>query len=186
MKKGILIFLIGFLCGALFLNLLCINAIKVHKNIIRAELGVEQQLLAQRAEKKRDYIRALVHRWNVVDTASQDGFRVFRPETSQRIDGGFFFPFHAIVLRQVEKTTDPKGKGQKINEGLQRAQLALTMEKAGMIEAAEEQWEKATELIPIDIDRLKIMSLENRKNIHSDLYKEAEKNNTRQLVDLKK
>lgn len=175
MKKNIFIFLIGFFCGALLLNLLSMNAIKINKNIIKAELSAEQQMLAQRAERKGNYMRALAHRWNVVDIASQDGFRIFRDRKSKNNNLGFLFTFQAIVLRQMEKAVDPEGKGRKIDEGMQRAQLALTLEKAGMHEVAAEQWKKAAELISIEIERVKKMTLDMRKEIYSDLYKKAEK-----------
>jgi len=175
MKKNISLFIIGFICGGLLLNFLSINAIKVHKRIIRSGLEAEQQMLAQRAEREGDYMQALVHRWNVVGAASQEGFRVFRPETSKGVDVGFIFPFQAIILSQIFKAADPQGKGKRVNDGLQRAQLALTMEKVGMVETAAEQWKKAAELIPMEIDRLKKMTLGSREKIYSDLSKEAER-----------
>ena len=174
MKKNILIFLIGFFCGVLFLNLLCMNALRVQKNIIKSELSAEQQMLAQRAERKGDYTRALIHRWNVVDLASPDGFRVFRDKKSKKDNLGFLFLFHAITLRQMEKRIDPRGKGRKINEGIERARLALTLEEAGMTEVAAEQWNKAAELTSMKIEEVKKLVLDLRKEIYSGLYKEAE------------
>lgn len=175
MKKNILFFIVGLLCGAIALNLLWMNAIKVHTNIIRSALEVEQQFLAQRAEREGDYMRGVVHRWNAVDAVFQDGFRVFRSEICKEVDGGFFFPFHAIVLQQIEKAAGPLEKGRRTNEALHRAQLALTIEKAGMPKMATEQWKKAAELIPVEINKLKKMTLKLREDIHSDLAKEAEK-----------
>lgn len=174
MKRNILIFVIGFICGALFLNLLCINALRVHKNIIKSELSAEQQMLAQRAERKGNYVRALVHRWNVADLASQDSFRIFNKK-SKKYNLGFLFPFAAIALREMEKAVDQEGKARKIDEGMGRAQLALTMEKAGMPQAAAKQWKRAAELISIEVERVKKMALDLRKEIHSDSYKKAEK-----------
>ena len=103
MKRSIMVFIIGFICGALFLDLLCMNAIRVHKTLIRYNLYGEQELLARRAEREGNYMRALVHRWNTVDALSEDGFRVLRPELAKRFGGGPIFPFKAIAISRMKK-----------------------------------------------------------------------------------
>ncbi len=175
MIKNVLIFVIGFFCGALFLNLLCINALNVHKTIIKAKLSAEQQMLAQRAQRDSDFLRALIHRWNVVDLNSKDGFRIFRKNQSEKNNLGFSFPFAAIVLRQIEKKSDPAGKGKIMQEGLERAQLALAMEEAGMPHRAAEQWEKAAKLSGQEISRMKRLAENLRKKVYTDYIKKPKK-----------
>ena len=152
MKKSILIFVIGFICGAIFLNLLCMNAIIAHKNIMRYNFSVEQEMLARRAQREGNDMRALVHCWNTVDAVCEDGFRIFRPKSAQKggdepffRGDGFFFPYQAIAMRFRENMILPVDK-KRMNEGRQRAQLALAMEKVALEEAAQTQWQEAAVL----------------------------------------
>lgn len=175
MIRSIIVFIIGFMCGALLLDLLCMNAIKVHKTLIRYNLYGEQELLARRSERENNYIRALVHRWNTADILSQDGFRVLRPELAKGFGCGVLFPFQAIALSHMKKTMEPGEKEIRFNEGFQRAQLALTMEKVGMVEAAEEQWNNASELSSTGIDELRKMVLRLRERADSEQSMEGER-----------
>ena len=152
MQKAILIFIIGFVCGAIFLNLLCMNAIIVHKNIMRYNFSVEQEMLARRAQRGGNDMRALVHCWNTVDAVCEDGFRIFRPKSAQKggddpffRGDGFFFPYQAIGMRFMENRILPLDR-KRMNEAMQRAQLALAMEKVALKEAAQTQWQEAAVL----------------------------------------
>ena len=152
MRKSILIFVVGFICGAIFLNLLCMNAIIAHKNIMRYNFSVEQEMLARRAQREGNDMRALVHCWNTVDAVCEDGFRIFRPKSTQKggdeplfRGDGFFFPYQAIAMRFMENMLLPLDK-KRMNEGMQRAQLALAMEKVALEEAAQTQWQEAAVL----------------------------------------
>ena len=174
MRKSIVGFSAGFICGALFLDLLSVNAMTVLKEGIRYNLYGEQELRARRAEREDNYMRALVHRWTTVDALSEDGFRVFRPEFARSFGGGFLFPFQALAVRLPGKAF-PEVKLRRFNEGVCRAQLAFAMEKVGMGEAAEEQWNKAAELSMDDIDVLKEMVVRLRGIADSEQSMEAER-----------
>ena len=109
-------------------------------------------MLARRAQREGNDTRALVHCWNTVDAVCEDGFRIFRPKSAQKGgDGpffrgdGFFFPYQAIAMRFMENMILPLDKKRR-NEGMQRAQLALAMEKVGLEEAAQTQWQEAAVL----------------------------------------
>ena len=152
MKKSILIFVIGFICGAIFLNLLCMNAIITHKTIMRYNFSIEQEMLARRAQREGNNIRALVHCWNTVDAVCEDGFRIFRPKSTQKggdepffRGDGFFFPYQAIAMRFMDTIFLPLDQ-KRMNEGMQRAQLALAMEEVALEEAAQTQWQEAAVL----------------------------------------
>ena len=138
MKKSILIFVIGFICGAIFLNLLCVNAISEHKNIMRYSLAIEQEMLARRARREGNDMRALVHCWNTVDAVCEDGFHIFRSKSAQKggdepffRGDGFFFPYQAIARRFMANMILSLDK-KRMNEGMQRAQLALAMETVAL------------------------------------------------------
>ena len=161
MKKSILIFAVGFVCGAIFLNLLCMNAIIAHKNIMRYNFSIEQEMLARRAQREGNDMRALVHCWNTVDAICEDGFRIFRSKSAQKgADGllfrgdGFFFPYQAIAMRFMENMILSLDK-KRMNEGMQRAQLALAMEKVAVEEAAQTQWQEAAVLASDHTEKLR-------------------------------
>lgn len=172
MRRSIIVFLVGFICGALSLDLLCMNALRVQKSILRYNLSGEQELLSRRAERESNYMRALVHRWNAVDALSEDGFRVFRPELARKYGDGLLFPFKAMVIRQKLVVSQ---KQQRFNEGIQRAQLAFTMEKVGMREAAEEQWNMATQLSSVGVDELRELVLKTAEFYNSEQSMEGER-----------
>ena len=174
MRKYIVGFSAGFVCGALFLDLLSVNAMTVLREGMRYNLYGEQDLRARRAEREDNYMRALVHRWTAVDALSEDGFRVFRSEFSERFGGGFLFPFQALAVRLSGKAF-PDVKSRRFSEGICRAQLAFAMEKAGMGKAAEEQWNKAAEVSASEIDVLRDLVLRLRETADSEQSMEAER-----------
>ncbi len=151
MKKSIFFFVIGFACGALVLDILCIKAVPVYTDAIKYNFLAEQELLARRAQREGNDMRALVHRWNAVDAISENGFDVFQPEWKSKNKPGLLYPFQSLCI----KCGSSGEKTLRLNEGLHRARLALAMRKVGMEEPAKEQWDKALELTSWQTDKLK-------------------------------
>ena len=157
----------GFVGGVLFTCLLYSNAITKYQMTLRYRLLGEQQLLARRAERENDNMRAFVHRWNAVDALSEDGFRIFRPEFAKNPGGKFTFPLLGIGKCG---SCCPGEKSLDLNRALNRGHLALAMEEVGMEEVAKEQWEIACQIYPhpISVDDLRKRVLKIRELNNSE------------------
>src|SRR5271169_2958192 len=92
------IFTSGIITGAVLMNLLHMHLRPAYRETIRIDLKTEQKFLAGRVIRQGDNLRALSHRWNVVDAEASDGFRAFRTERNKEIDTSFFFPLYMLVL----------------------------------------------------------------------------------------
>jgi hypothetical protein len=171
------IFIGGIIVGAILMNLLDMYVRPAYREVIRIDLKTEQEFLASRAIRQGDKVRALSHRWNVVDAESKDGFRAFRKERNSDIDSEFLFPFGMIVLKaMMHYKEDNLKKGAQIVEGINRGKLAHALESIGAREEAYKQWEMArilTNKKSIEDTRKFILKLQEQDN--TDLHRQAEK-----------
>ena len=159
------------------MNLLHMYVRSVYRETTRIDLKTEQEFLASRAVRHGDKLRAASHRWNVVDSEADDGFRAFRRERHKDDDSSFLFPFYRVVLKAMTSPMEEsKIKPNRIIEGIDRGKLAIALESIGEKEQAAKQWEIARLLTRQksieDIRRLVISSLEQEK---TDLHLQAEK-----------
>src|SRR4030042_4569479 len=123
------IFVGGIIIGAVLINLLHMYVRSTYRETIRIDLKTEQEFLSGRAARQGDNLRALSHRWNVVDAEGRDGFRAFRKERNKDIDSSFFFPFHMFVLKAMKSPMGGKQKEiDKFIEGMDRGKLATALE----------------------------------------------------------
>ena len=167
----------GIVVGAVLMNLLHMFVRPTYRAMIRTDLKTEQEFLAGRATRQHDNFRAASHRWNVVDSSSEDGFRVFRRDRYKDNDSSFLFPFYMLALKaMVSPMDESKKKPSRIMEGIDRGKLAVALESIGEKEEAAKQWEIARILTSQksveDIRRLVLRSLEYEK---TDLHLQAEK-----------
>jgi hypothetical protein len=134
----------GIIIGAILMNLLHMHVRSTYRETIRVDLKTEQEFLAGRAARQGNNLRALSHRWNVVDAEARDGFRAFRKERNKDIDSSFFFPFHMLVLRAIQSPM--RGKQEEVDkfiEGMDRGKLATALESLGERQEASKQWDIA-------------------------------------------
>ena len=171
------IFVGGIIIGAVLMNLLHMYVRSTYRETIRINLKTEQEFLSVRAARRGDNLRALSHRWNVVDAEARDGFRAFRKERNKDIDSSFLFPFHMLVLRAIQSPM--KGKQEEVDkfiEGMDRGKLATALESLGEREEAAKQWDIARLLAKqksVEDVRSRVLgSLEGEK---TDLHLQAEK-----------
>jgi hypothetical protein len=171
------IFVGGIIIGAVLMNLLHMYVRSTYRETIRIDLKTEQEFLAGRAARQGDNLRALSHRWNVVDAEARDGFRAFRKERNKDIDSSFFFPFYVFVLKAIKPQM--RGKQKEVDmfiEGMDRGKLAVALESIGEKEEAAKQWDIARLLTRQksieDIRRRVLGWLEGEK---TDLHLQAEK-----------
>jgi len=166
----------GIIVGAVLMNVLHMYVRPAYRETIRIDLEIEQKFLAGRAARQGDELRALVHRWNVVDAEARDGFRVFRKEQNKDIDSSFFFPFHMLVLNAlIHPKEGMQEKGPRIIEGVSRGRLALALESIGARQEANKQWEMAQMLTnKKSIEDIRKLILSLREQEDTDIHHQAE------------
>jgi hypothetical protein len=111
------IFVGGIIIGGVFMNLLHMYVRSVYRETIRIDLKTEQEFLASRAARDGDKLRAASHRWNVVDSEADGGFRAFRRERHKDDDSSFLFPFYMLALKAM---VSPMDESKKSPAGLLR------------------------------------------------------------------
>ena len=166
----------GIITGAIIMNLLDMYLRPMYRETIRIDLKTEQEFLASRTARQGDKVRAVSHRWNVVDAEAEDGFRAFRKIENKNIDSSFLFPFQMYILKEISSDIESQQKGRRIAEGIDRGQLALALEKIGASQEANRQWEIArvmTKKNSIEDIRRFILKLQEQEN--TDVHLQAEK-----------
>jgi hypothetical protein len=171
------IFVGGIIIGAVLMNLLHMHVRSTYRETIRIDLKTEQEFLASRAARQHDDFKAASHRWNVVDSSSEEGFRAFRKERNKENDSSFFLPFYMVVLKAMGSPMEKAKKDpRRIIEGIDRGKLAVGLESIGENQEAAKQWEIARILTSQksveDTRKLVLRFLEHEK---TDSYLQAER-----------
>jgi hypothetical protein len=171
------IFISGLLIGAILMNFLYMYVLSVYRDTIRINFKTEQEFLSSREFRQGEIVRALVHRWNVVNSEADDGFRAFNRKRNKDIDESFLFPFQMLALKSIMQTKDGvQEKGARIAEGIDRGRLALSLESIGAQKEADKQWEISrmmTDKESIEEIRRLIIKLQSIDN--TEVYRQAEK-----------
>jgi len=171
------IFVLGVIVGAILMNLLHMYVRPVFLRIIQTEYEVEQELLAARATRNNDNLRAVLHRWNLVESESSS-LQVFRKNKYQNdTAASFLFPFYLVPLNMMTTTQEQSlEKGGKIVESINRGKLAIALESIGQTSEAKKQWEAAKSITTgKSVEQLRDQALRLMKLENSDLQIEAEK-----------
>lgn len=137
------VFFLGLIIGAFLLESLEIHLRPSYRElIIRTHLKTEQEFLAQRAVRENRHLEAAFHRWVVVNSASEDGFRVFRQNNEELDANPYLYPLTMLVLKSMASGTTIE-MGRKIAEGIDRGKLAAALETLGRKREAQKQWRQA-------------------------------------------
>lgn len=133
------IFFLGFIAGVISLNLLNMHLRDTYRDVLMTNLKLEQELRASKTAREGNTLKSLVHRWNVVDISSSDGFQFFQ---NMNGENKFLYPFAMLVLKQMHNE-NKKYEGIRTSESIEIGKLALTLEALGMDELATNQWKIA-------------------------------------------
>jgi hypothetical protein len=164
----------GFAAGASAMSLLELGVRPTYRETIRSEFVAEQAFSATREARAGNRLRAVFHRWNVVEATAENGFRIFRPDSSSREDRDFWLPFRLLVLQRIRRNLDPEGRGQRLMEADNRARLALALEAMGGHLAADAQLHAASRLAGKSPDAMRRAAEAWAEEEDSDAYRRAE------------
>lgn len=161
-----IVFIVGFVLGAIFLSILSMKASKVYLEMVRLNYIYEQEELGKGAWKKGDLQNSFYHYYNVVQAISEPGIQSFNPA---HVKWSFDLPFSAVIVNTILKETDKLKRGKVINEGIHRGILGLILETMGRYDEAQQEYIHAANLMKIDdIEKVrkiakKIIDEENKK-----------------------
>jgi hypothetical protein len=168
------IFLVGVVVGAFLLESLELHVRPTYRQLIRVDFKTEQDFLAGRASRENKPIEETFHRWAVVNAESEEGFSAFREQNSQLDDKTYLHPFTLLVHRCMWSPPNIQ-RGKRIGEGIDRAKLAVSLEKIGEKKEAEIQWNKAYQLQQgSSLDRIKQLTYSLLEQEKSELHRKAE------------
>lgn len=130
--------------------------------------------MASRATRQNDKLKAALHRWNVVEMDSGEGFRDLRHE---RIEGqdSFLLPFVLVPFKHVDSYYK-NHEGAYALQAINRGYLAAALDAIGENDEAERQLEETQKMLKhksLKETRRFIFSLMEREK--SDLHMQAEK-----------
>lgn len=167
--------MLGLFVGAFLLESLEMYLRPSYRDIIvRSHFKSEQEFLASRAARANRPVEAAFHRWAVVNAESADGFGVFRKIGDDLDSMPYMYPFSMLVLKWMSSGENIK-RGEKIVEGLDRGKLAASLESLGRKEEADEQWQRAQQLMQrktVEATKASVNAL--LKSENEPLHKKAE------------
>ncbi len=141
------VFLLGLLVGAFLLETLEIHLRPAYRDlVIRSYLKTEQEFLASRAAREKRSLDAAFHRWAVVNTETENGFRVLRPQDNDIDSQPYLYPLGVLGLKWMSLDENAR-RGAKIAEGFDRGKLAASLDVLGQTKEAERQWQLAQDMI---------------------------------------
>jgi len=132
------------------------NASTIFLDIVRINYINQQEILAIRAKKDMRLNEAVYHYSNIIAAKEHPDFFSF--------DGlkkwNLFFPFEAVVLKEINSTNYPQG--YRIDIGISHGRLANALEMAGLLEEAEKEYNKASLLIHTSPENVKKLITDSR------------------------
>ncbi len=163
----------AFLAGATAMNLFYMRIRPVYRDVMRVTFHQEQELRASRATRSGDPYRALVHRWNVVDSHPQGEIDVFDRGAGKDEDSDFWFPLRIYILGEIGKGAP--ARGQRIVEGIDCGQLALSLDSIGAARESERYWEMAQKFMNgKTLKDTKEFAINMRRREDTDIQKKVE------------
>ena len=150
MKKTIVItivFLLGFIVGALTINLLTIPARKAYRELLQMTYVSNQRTLEISALKEGNRPKALVHIWNLIDADPVNGSKIFKSEFADALDREFWFIFFPSFKNVSKNVGRPMPGAEDLVMGAEHGRLAAVLELLGHEEAAKEHWVLAAKLL---------------------------------------
>lgn len=144
MKKGIamsVVFLAGFAAGGLTYGFVAARQTRFQNELIQMHFGIEQEFRASRAERNGDLLAALHYRWNSVEAHSRSWMNAIQGwETPAP-----WYPVQFRILRSL-LGHNRHGKGQRLNEAIDRGHLAWLLDANGFSERAADEWARSAQL----------------------------------------
>lgn len=140
-------FFSGFVIGCLFLSILSFLAADVLLDDVRNRFRIEQEILAIRAEKKREYDSAICHYKNIVEAGSVPTRIKALGQSRDNNYWPFFFPYVAPISDLIRKGVEEKAVQNTLG-AIDISLLARAYDLAGEEEAAASHYRQASQKDP--------------------------------------
>jgi hypothetical protein len=165
---------LGVITGVAITAVLAGYTYPMHRRLIRSGLAMEEEARVYRAQRHGHQLEAIAHAWNAARLADDRGFRTFTSEYAHEFDEGLLAPLNLVVFDGINKR---KGGTQEADflQAIRRAVLARSLETAGFMREAEEQWTLSSDLAGgYGISRLRALAESSDKMSQSQVGISAE------------
>ncbi len=153
---------LGFVAGAMAALVLCRHASFMFVRVLESTYLDEEEVHGAVARKHGDWNQAVHHYANVVAVRTKPGLAAF---DAGKQEWPLAFPFAALVLRQIDRTTErglmservrkdgTRTYGHEIIEAVTRSPYADALEHAGRTDEAAAQYDEIARLRGFPGDR---------------------------------
>jgi hypothetical protein len=161
----IILFLAGFVVGGMTMAILFRPAHHVHayrktlnayREILQTNFVMNQSILARKALKKGDDLKAMVYLWTVLE-AGPNGSELFKDSRSEAIkkdiDNTLNEKYFFEILPEINNLKNQVHIKEEYQKSFPHGELAVVLEKLGYKEAAREHYLIASRILNISEDK---------------------------------
>jgi hypothetical protein len=169
-----LIFVLGFLVGAITINLMTIPARQAYRETLQKLYIFNQYSKALIALREGDNFEAAVHLWNEIEAGLPNGSNLFNHELIHEMDQSLWFILYPQMNRIIDELVYMKPELQIKARGVRHGELAATLYLLGHKDIAKEHWAQSSNLLNISEEAAKKKFIELIEN-HRDVETEKDK-----------
>nr|WP_320012777.1 hypothetical protein [uncultured Desulfobulbus sp.] len=131
---------IGVVIGGVIMLFMSQKASTTFVELLQIQYELNEETAAKDACKNGDYLQAIRHINNLIESSAQPSMQVF--EEGQQFWTPMF-PLRVKVLQRVKETADPNGAGAQMINGIHQGMLAFALEQYGLYDKAQRHWRAA-------------------------------------------
>lgn len=152
----IIVFIFGFVLGAIAINLMTIPARKSYREMLQTSYLLDQNNEVKKAIKSNNKLKAIIHLSNELSADPVDGKNLFVNNFDKSMDEDFFgFILLPYIDQGIDDLVHIKPGVEPRIIGLRHGKLAALLEDIGYIEEAKDHWTQASSLLEMPEDKAK-------------------------------
>ena len=152
----IMVFVIGFIAGAITINSMTNSARKTYKEILRERYVQDQNAKASEAIKENNKLNAMIHLTNVLNADPVGGKKLLDNSLDKDMDEELFsFLLLPYIDQAIDELIYPKPGTEPRIIGMSHGKLAAVLDDLGYIEEAKFHWAQASSLLEMPEDKVK-------------------------------
>lgn len=146
----VIIFVIGFIAGAITINSMTIPARKMYRELLQQNYVQNQNTEIEKAIKTNNKLKAIIHLTNVLSADPVDGKNLFDDSLDDSLDEDLFgFIFLPHIDKAIDELVHLKAGAENRIIGVAHGKLAAFLDSLGYNEEAKYHWAQASLLLNI-------------------------------------
>ncbi len=152
----VIIFVIGFIAGAITINSMTIPARKAYRELLQQNYVQDQNTEIEKAIKTNNKLKAIVHLSNVLSVDPVDGKNLFDDSLDDSLDEDLFgFIFLPHIDKAIDELVHLKAGAENRIIGVTHGKLAALLDDLGYYEESKFHWIQASSLLEMQEDKAK-------------------------------